>query len=168
MRSKGGAVSRCPFPSWRVMRRRARVLTADRPFTTSPRTSRHPRRLVRRRGSRSLPANPRERDAPCHDPGCLPSGDVGAPHLLTEGALSNQRKSRLTTDVDPMGFATLVRRDAALRANEPTHPRLATTHGMFHRASPCLRVFCTVPYGRWRKQRFFGPRRSQPNSATRL
>jgi hypothetical protein len=28
------------------------------------------------------------------------------------------RKSRLTTDVDPMGFAALVRRDAALHSNE--------------------------------------------------
>ena len=92
-RSKGGAVSRCPFPSWRVLQRRGRVLTADRPFTTSPRTSRHPRRLLRRRGSRSLPANPRERDAPCHDPRCLPSGDVGAPHLQTEGALSMRERA---------------------------------------------------------------------------
>jgi len=73
---EGRAVSRCPFPSWRVLQRRGRVLTADRPFRTSPRTSRHPRRLIRRRGSRSLPTNPRERDAPCHDPRCLPSGTL--------------------------------------------------------------------------------------------
>lgn len=44
--------------------------------------------------------------------------------------------------------------------DEPAHPGLATTRGMFHRASPCPRVFCTAPYGRWRKQHFFGPRRS--------
>lgn len=59
-----------------------------------------------------------------------------------------------------MGFATLVRRDAALRAtNRPTRA-FATTHGMFHRASPCPRVFCNVPCGRWRRRHFFGPRRS--------
>ena len=45
---------------------------------------------------------------------------------LAEGALSVEQKSRLTTDVDPMGFATLVRRDAALRANK-RHSCLTTT-----------------------------------------
>jgi len=37
---------------------------------------------------------------------------------LAEGALSVEQKSRLTTNVDPMGFATLVRRDAAFRAKK--------------------------------------------------
>jgi hypothetical protein len=47
--------------------------------------------------------------------------DVGVPHLLAEGALSVERKSRLTTDADPKGFATLARRYAALHSNE-RHP----------------------------------------------
>jgi len=44
--------------------------------------------------------------------------DVGVPHLLAEGALSVEQKSRLTTDAGPEGFATLARRYAALHSNE--------------------------------------------------
>jgi hypothetical protein len=39
-------------------------------------------------------------------------------------------------------------------------PSLATTMRSLPRASPCLRVFCGVPYGRRRRRRFFGLRRS--------
>jgi len=98
----------------------SRFYRFSRPFTTSPRTSRHPRCrffLAAQPGSRSFPAR-LVKGSPCRDPRCLPSGDVGAPHLPAEGALPVFRKSRLTTDVDPMGFATLVRRDAALHSNE--------------------------------------------------
>jgi hypothetical protein len=112
------------------------------------------------RGSRSLPTNPREKAHRCHDPRCLPSVDVGAPHLPAEGALLVEQKSRLATNVDPMGFATLVRRDAALRAKKRQFLVLRPRTGFFFAL-----VLARVPSAAcltddWRKQHFFGLRRS--------
>jgi len=111
------------FPPWRVARRRGRFLAASIGSLVRSRLHQeHPvilaaAFLAAQPGSRSFPAR-LVKGSPCRDPRCLPSGDVGAPHLPAEGALPVFRKSRLTTDVDPMGFATLVRRDAALHSNE--------------------------------------------------
>lgn len=119
MRSKGGTISRCPIPA--LVGPAATRAVLGRFDVSLVRSRLHQGHLVTLlawpRGSRSLPTS-LVKGASCHDPRCLPSVDVGVPHLLAEGALLVEQKSRLTTDVDPMGFATLVRRDAALRAKK--------------------------------------------------
>lgn len=93
--------------------------------------------------------------------------DVGAPHLLTEGALPVERKSRLTTDADSMGFAALARRYVALHLAERPHRVFRRRCGFLSPASPCPRVFCGVPYGRPEKTTLPWTTTFLPNSATR-
>jgi len=126
---EGRAFSRCPVPPWRVMRRRARVLAAR--LVRSRLHQGHPVTLVV-----SFDGEDRDRFQRIPVKGCaLPRSEMpsfggrwsAAPP--NGGSPSRSREGRLTTDVDPMGFATLVRRDAALRADGPTVRGLATTHG---------------------------------------
>lgn len=133
-------------------------MIVSRPFTTSPRTPRHPRmHAIGLARIEIVSSAPRERHALTRSEMSSFGGRWSAAPPFTEGALPVFRKSRLTTDVDPMGFATLVRRDVALCARDACLPR----------ASPCLRVFCGVPYGRPENTTLLWTTTFLPNSATR-
>lgn len=151
-RSKGGTFSRCPIPTLagRAATRAVlgRLIPFSRPFTTSPRASRHPLRFSQRAGSRPLPTR-LVKSAPCHGPRYFPSGDVGAPHLLAdergEPFRLCERAVYQRTSI-PWAWPPWSDETPPFTRRSAT-PRLATNERFLLRASPCPRAFCGLPHG---------------------
>lgn len=143
--------------------------SVSRPFTTSPRASRHPLRFSQRAGSRPLPTR-LVKSAPCHGPRYFPSGDVGAPHLLADERGEPFRlceravyqRTSIPWALPPWSDETppFTRRSAT--------SRLATYERFLLRASPCPRAFCGLPHGRPEKTTLLWTTTFRPNSATRF
>lgn len=166
LRSKGGTLSRCPFPTLAGRSATRAVLSRKpsvaRPLTTSPRAPRHPRRFFQRHRSRSFPTCPVKERA-------LPRSE-----MLSFGGRWSAAPPRRTREVSPSACAQEPSANGRRSqwvlppwsdetppfARRSATPRLATKRGFSCELVPARVLSAACLTDDRRKRHFCEPRRS--------